>query len=139
MSALQSAGASLKDMLRRMLLRFVLLALIIGAVAAILPGIHVHGGFGALLWIALLFSLVNLILGPILRLLSLPFIVLTLGLFLIVIDAALLGLTAALTKHFDIDGFWWAVLGGILIAVFGWLAEMLVPLRHRDPRDHFIG
>jgi putative membrane protein len=126
-------------MLLRILIRFVLLAVIIGVVAAILPGIHVNGGFGALLWIALLFSLVNLIVGPLIKLLSLPFIIVTLGLFLIVIDAALLGLTAALTKHLDIDNFWWAALGGILIAVFSWLAELLVPIRRRRSEIQFVG
>jgi putative membrane protein len=119
-------------MVIKLLIRLVVLALIIGLVAEIVPGIHVHGGFGSLLGIALLFSLVNLIIGPILRLLSLPFIVLTLGLFLLVIDAALLGLTASLTSHLDVDGFWYAVLGGLLIAIFGWLAELLLPLGKHD-------
>lgn len=118
-------------MLVRLLIRFVLLALIIGLVAEIVSGIHVNGGFGSLLWIALVFSLVNLILGPILRLLTLPFIVVTFGLFLLVIDAALLGLTAWLTSDLDIDGFWWAVLGGFLIAIFSWLAELILPIRPR--------
>jgi putative membrane protein len=118
-------------MLVRLLIRFVLLALIIGVVAEIVPGIDVHGGFGSLLWIALVFSLVNLILGTILRLLSLPFIIITFGLFLLVIDAALLGLTAWLTSDLDVDGFWSAVLGGFLIALFSWLAELILPIRPR--------
>ncbi|HEY7010835.1 MAG TPA: phage holin family protein [Jatrophihabitantaceae bacterium] len=118
-------------MLVRLLIRFVLLALIIGVVAEVVPGIHVHGGFGSLLWIALIFSLVNLILGTILRLLSLPFIIVTFGLFLLVIDAALLGFTAWLTSDLDVDGFWSAVLGGFLIAIFSWLAELILPIRPR--------
>jgi putative membrane protein len=118
-------------MLVRLLIRFVLLALIIGVVAEIVPGIDVHGGFGSLLWIALVFSLVNLILGTILRLLSLPFVIITFGLFLLVIDAALLGLTAWLTSDLDVDGFWSAVLGGFLIALFSWLAELILPIRPR--------
>ena len=126
-------------MLLRLLIRFVLLALIIGLVAAIVQGIHVDGGFGTLLWIALLFSLVNLIVGPILRLLSLPFVVLTLGLFLLVVNAALLGLTAALTSRLDVDGFWNAVLGGLLIAIFSWLAELILPLDDRDSEIQVIG
>ena len=79
--------------LARLALRLVILAVIIGIVANIISGIHVTGGFGTLLWIAVLFSLVNLIVGPILTLLSLPLIVLTLGLFLIIINAALLAIT----------------------------------------------
>jgi putative membrane protein len=119
-------------MVLRLVLRLVVLALVIGGVAALVPGVEVHGGFLALLWIAILFSLVNLILGPILHLLGLPFIILTLGLFLLVINAALFGLTAALSSHLDVDGFWNAMLGGTLIAVFGWIAELLLPLRGKS-------
>ena len=95
--------------LARLALRLVILAVIIGIVANIISGIHVTGGFGTLLWIAVLFSLVNLIVGPILTLLSLPFIVLTLGLFLIIINAALLAITAGLSSDLSIDNFWSAL------------------------------
>lgn len=116
----------------RLLLRLVILALIIGLVAEIVSGIHVNGGFGALLWIALLFSIVNLILSPILHLLSLPLIVLTLGLFLLVINAALLALTAWISSKLSIDNFWDALLGGLLIGLFSWIAELVLPLRRRE-------
>jgi putative membrane protein len=115
--------------LLRLLLRIVVLAVIIGLVAAILPGINVQGGFAALLWIAIIFAVVNAILGPIFRLLGLPLVILTLGLFLLVIDAALLAITAGLSSHLAVDNFWWAVLGGFLIAVFSAIAELLLPLR----------
>jgi putative membrane protein len=84
-----------------------------------------------------LFSLVNLIVGPILRILSIPLIVLTLGLFLLVVNAALLGLTALLSSHLAIDNFWSAVLGGFLISVFSWIAELILPLsgRRAEPRS----
>jgi putative membrane protein len=118
-------------MIVRLAVRLVVLAVIIGVVARIVPGIHVHGGFVWLLWIALIFSVVNLILGPIFRLISLPLLFLTLGLILLVVNAALLGITAALTTHLTIASFGAAVLGGLLIAVFSWLAEMLVPVRRR--------
>ena len=114
-------------MLLRLLIRLVVLAAIIDVVARIVPGIHVHGSFLWLLWVALIFSVVNLILGPLFKLLSLPFIVLTLGLFLLVVNAGLLAITAALTSHLDVDNFWSAVLGGFLIALFSWLAELLLP------------
>jgi putative membrane protein len=113
-------------------LRLVVLAAIIDLVARIVPGIHVHGGFAWLLWVALIFSVVNLILGPLFRLLSLPFIILTLGLFLLVVNAALLAITAGLSDHLDIDNFGSAVLGGFLIALFSWLAELLLPLGRRS-------
>jgi putative membrane protein len=116
-------------MLLRLAVRLVLLAAIIGLVASIVPGIDVSHGFGWLLWIAVIFSIVNLILGPIFRLLSLPLIILTLGLFLLVVNAALLAITAALTVHLSVHGFGSAVLGGFLIALFSWLLELLLPAR----------
>ncbi|MBV9823170.1 MAG: phage holin family protein [Actinobacteria bacterium] len=121
-------------MLIRWVVRLLLLAMVIGVVAEIVPGIDIHGGWGALLWISVLFSLVNAILGPIFKLLSLPLIVLTLGLFLLVVNAALLGMTAAISSHLDVDGFGSAVLGGLLIAVFSWLLEWALPTRERDVR-----
>ncbi len=119
-------------MLVRVALRLVVLALIIGLVASLVNGIHVDGGFWTWLWLAVLFSLINMIVGPILRLLSLPFIVLTLGLFLLVINAALLALTALLSSKISIDSFGAAVAGGFLIAFFSWLAELILPLRKKD-------
>jgi putative membrane protein len=119
-------------MVRRWVVKLLLLAVVIGVVAALVPGIEVHGGFGALLWISVLFSLVNAILGPVFKLLSLPLIVLTLGLFLLVVNAALLAITAGLSSHLDVDSFGAAVLGGFLIAVFSWLAELALPARRRD-------
>ena len=119
-------------------LRVVVLAVIIYAVTRLVDGIDVLpnpdgalGSTGTYLWVALLFALVNAIVGPVIRLLSLPFVVLTLGLFLLVINAALLGLTAALSDRFTVDGFVPAVLGGLLIAVFSWIAELLLPLNVR--------
>ncbi len=118
-------------LLFRMVTRLLVLTAIIAIVAKVVPGITVYGGFGWYIWVAFIFSIVNLILGPIFRLLSLPLIVLTLGLFLLVINAALLGITAALTSHLSVKNFGATVLGGLLIAVFSWLAELLLPPRRR--------
>jgi putative membrane protein len=120
----------------RVLVRLVVLAVIIAITAKIVSGIHVYGGFLWYVWLAAIFSVLNMILGPILRLLSLPVILLTLGLFLIVINAALLALTAWLSSHLSIDSFGAALLGGLLIGVFSWVAELLLPprLRRRSRR-----
>jgi putative membrane protein len=69
---------------------------------------------------------VNAIAGPVLRLLSLPFVVLTLGLFLLVVNAALLGLTALLSDRLTVDDFLTAVLGGLILAVVSWVADQLL-------------
>lgn len=110
-------------------------------VTQVLSGVDVIGNpngplgtVGTFLWIALIFAVVNAIVGPILRLLSLPFVLLTLGLFLLVINAALLGITAAITDRLQIDSFWSAIAGGFLIAVFSWAAELVLPLKVRSGR-----
>src|SRR3954451_14922504 len=84
------------------------------------------GQYGTYLWIGLIFGVVNAVVGPILRLLSLPFVLLTLGLFLLVVNAALLGLTAAVTDRLTIDGFGTAILGGLILAVVGWVADQVL-------------
>jgi putative membrane protein len=119
-------------MLARLALRLVVLALIIMLVTKVVSGVDVHGGFSTYLWVAVLFSVVNAIIGPILRLLSLPFVVLTLGLFLLVVNAALLAITAGLSSKLDVDSFGAAVLGGLIIAVCSDVAEFVLPLRKKD-------
>jgi putative membrane protein len=84
------------------------------------------GEYGTYLWIGLIFGVVNAIVGPVLRLLSLPFVVLTLGLFLLVVNAALLGLTAAITDRLTVDGFGTAVLGGLILGLVSWGADRVL-------------
>ena len=99
----------------------------------VLPGLTVDpndqgplGAAGTYLWIGLIFGVVNAIVGPILRLLSLPFVVVTLGLFLLVVNAALLGITALITDRLMVDGFLTAVLGGLILAVVSWIADQVL-------------
>jgi putative membrane protein len=118
-------------------LRVVVLAVIMYFVTRLVHGISIdtangrYGTAGTYLWVALLFAVVNSVLGPLLRLLSLPFVVVTLGLFLLVVNAALLGITAAVSDRLQVDGLWPAVAGGFLIALFSWIAELVLPLRVR--------
>jgi putative membrane protein len=120
-------------------IKFALKVVILGAVFYgltyfdVLPGLNVLpnpdgplGEYGTYLWIGLIFGVVNAVVGPVLRLLSLPFVVLTLGLFLLVINAALLGLTAALTDRLTIDGIGTALIGGLILGVAGWVADQLL-------------
>ena len=99
----------------------------------VLPGLTVDpnpdgllGEAGTYLWIGLLFGVVNALVGPVLRLLSLPFVVLTLGLFLLVVNAALLGLTALITDRLSVAGFGTALLGGLILALVGWASDQLL-------------
>jgi putative membrane protein len=116
-------------------LKVVILAAVFYALTRfdVLPGLNVLpnpegplGEFGTYLWIGLLFGVVNALVGPVLRLLSLPFVVLTLGLFLLIVNAALLGLTAALSDRLTIDGIGTAIIGGLILAVAGWVADQLL-------------
>jgi putative membrane protein len=120
----------------RFLIKVVIMAGVFYGVAYLLEGIEVIpnpngplGEPGTYLWIALLFALVNAVVGPILRLLSLPFVLLTLGLFLLVINAALLGITAAISDRLQVNGFGAAILGGLLLAIGGWVADQVTEKR----------
>ncbi|HEX6249229.1 MAG TPA: phage holin family protein [Nocardioidaceae bacterium] len=84
----------------------------------------------ALALVALIFGVINAFVAPILKLLSLPFIILTLGLFLLVINAAMLLLTSWIAGElglgFEVDGFWTAVLGALVITIASWLIEAVL-------------
>lgn len=85
--------------------------------------------------VAVVFTLVNLIVRPVVALLSLPFYILTLGLFFLVVNALMLMLTGWITSFTDyglrVDGFWTAVLGGLIIAVASWVLHLLIPGDHK--------
>ena len=99
------------------LLIWLLNSLIIMVAAYLLPGVHV-ANFLTALAIALVLGVLNLIVKPILIVLTLPLTIITFGLFLIVINALMILLTSHLVPGFKVDGFWWAVLYSILISVF---------------------
>jgi putative membrane protein len=84
-----------------------------------------------LLVVAVIFGLVNVVVRPIVKLLSLPLYVLTLGLFTFIVNALMLLLTSWIADLFDlpfsVDGFWAAVLGGLVIAFVSWLLNLLLP------------
>lgn len=96
----------------------------------LVPGIEVHGVW-TLLGAALLLGLVNAIVRPLLLLLTLPITVLTLGLFLLVINAGMLALVAWAFDDFTIAGFWPAVGGAIVVSVAGWLVSWFIGPRGR--------
>lgn len=91
--------------------------------AYLVPGIHYAGGVLLLLLAGAVIGLVNLLIKPIVTLLSLPLIVLTLGLFFLVVNGLMLYLAAALVPGLSIDGCGWAILGGIVMGLFNWLVR----------------
>jgi putative membrane protein len=106
---------------RHLLVRLIMNAAALFVAVQLIPGMHFVGGAGKLLLVALVFGLVNAIVRPVLTLLSCPLIVVTLGLFLLVINALMLGLTSWLSSWLDlgfhVDGFWPALLGGLVIGL----------------------
>jgi putative membrane protein len=112
--------------LLRVLLAWVVVALAFLVTTRIVPGIQVHGDITAYLIVAAVFGLVNGILGPVLRLLTLPISILTLGLFMLVLNAALLALAAWLVPQLTIDDFWSALVGAILIGLVSWVLNHLL-------------
>ena len=101
-----------------LLIRWVALAAAFAITAWLLDGMDVSGGFGTYLWLALLFGLINSVIGTLLRLLTLPLMVVTLGLFAVVINAFLLELLDWITSSFTIDHFFWtAIWGAIILSV----------------------
>lgn len=121
-------------MLKRLLASWIILALAFVLAAWISPGLHIHGGPVAWLWLAAAFALLNLVLGTILRLVTAPLMLLTLGLFGIVINAVLIRLVAAWTDRLDLDGLGSAIWAAVLISVFTWLLGR-TPLG-RPRREH---
>ncbi len=93
--------------------------------AQVVPGIGIDGA-GSLAGAAIFLSLVNTIVRPVIVVLTLPITILTLGLFLLVINAATFGLVAFFLKGFHVAGFTSAVLGSLLVSFVNWLASAFI-------------
>lgn len=93
--------------------------------AKLLDGLH-FGGATSLALAAIVLGVVNAIVRPIALLLTLPITILTLGLFLLVLNGAMLGLAALIVPGFVIDGFWTALLGAIIISLTGMVANWFI-------------
>lgn len=115
----------------RILARILLNGLGLWAAAALLPGLHWQGGLLYLLVAGFVIGAINVLVKPVVTLLSCPLLFLTLGLFYLVINGAMLWLAALLLDGFQVDGFGWAVLGGLFLAVFNLLLRPLVERRER--------
>lgn len=103
--------------MRNFVIRLLVNALALSAAAWLIDGIQLSGGYGDVLVVALVFGILNAILKPILVFFSLPFIVLTLGFFALVVNGALLLLTARLSENLAVSGLGAAILGSIVISL----------------------
>ncbi len=113
-----------------LLLRWVASAVAVGVAAYLLPGIRVEGGIQTLFVVALILGLANAVVRPLLKALSCGLIVLTLGLFLFVINAAMLWLTSLLARHlgygFVVEDFTSALIGSVIVSVVSWLLSVVL-------------
>lgn len=117
--------------MRNLILRWVAYGVAIALVAWLLPGIEiVNDDLGTVAVIALVFGILSALVKPVVKLLTCPLIILSLGLFLLVINGLMLQLTAALLPdRLVIDNFGWAILGGIVMGVVGVVLEAALGLR----------
>jgi putative membrane protein len=114
-----------------LLLHWLTNAAALWAAASLVPGLAFTGGIGRLLAVAAVFGIVNATLRPLLAILTCPLVVLTLGLFTLVINAVMLLVTGALSRSlglgFTVGGFWPAFLGGIIVGLVSLAISLLAP------------
>ncbi len=106
------------------LIQWLINAVAVYGAAYLLDGIRIKS-FGAAMLVALVLGLVNTVVRPVLVFFSIPFIIVTLGLFLLVINAVLLQFAAMLVNGFSIDNFGWAIAGSMVITVISWVLSSL--------------
>ncbi len=111
----------------RIILRVLINAVALWAAASIIDGIELSSRFSSILIVALVFGITNAALRPFVKLLSLPFIVLTLGLFTFVVNGAMLLVVDWLTDGLEVDGFINAMLGAVVISVVSWALSLFLP------------
>lgn len=99
----------------KLILRLLLNALAVVILSYVLPGVGVSSMFTAII-VAVVLSLLNFLVKPILVILTLPITILTLGLFLLVINAIIILLTANLIDGFQVESFWWAIIFSLLLS-----------------------
>ncbi len=120
-----------------LLLHWVLNAAALWAAAAIVPGLEFNGGLGRLLLVAAVFGIVNSTLRPLLTVLTCPLILLTLGLFTLVINALMLLITGWVSESwnlgFTVTGFWPAFWGGLVVGAISMILSLLLPGRPNRP------
>jgi putative membrane protein len=110
--------------------RALIAALGLWLASRLVPGFRIEGT-GTLILAAFLLGVVNAVVRPLLVVLTLPLTIVTLGLFLFVVNAATVGLVAALLDGFTISGFWSAVFGAVIVSFTAWVASWYIGPRGR--------
>jgi len=108
-----------------LLIRWAITAVSLWLASKVVPGMHIAGA-GTMLGAALLLGLVNAVVRPLVILLTLPLTIVTLGLFLLVVNAAMLGIVASLLDGFVLGGFWSALFGAVFVSLFSWVGAAFI-------------
>jgi len=111
--------------MRGFLLRLLIAAFGLWVASRLVPGVEIEGGW-TLVFAAFWLGIVNALVRPLLVIFTLPLTLLTLGLFLFVVNAAMFGLTAALLEGFRVSGFFAALFGAIVVSIVSWLASSFI-------------
>lgn len=119
-------GKGKQIMVRLLIVAWAILAIAIAVAAWLVPDVDVKGGIVGLLVTAAVFGLVNVVVGPVLRLLTLPITLMTLGLFSLVVNGILLAVAAGLTSYLDVGGLVQTTVAALLITLLSALAHFLV-------------
>ncbi len=125
---LQRTGGLNHRLQMNLIVRFLLNGLAVFLTAYLLPGVEVSG-FGAALIVAFVLAVANVIVKPILILLTIPITVITLGLFLLVINALIILFVDFLVGGFQVGGFWWALIFSLILSLFN---SLFNDLRGKD-------
>jgi putative membrane protein len=118
----------------KILLGWAINALALLALPYLLTGIHVKSFWTALVF-ALVLGLLNALVRPLLVLLTLPITILTLGLFLVVVNGLLFWLADAFVPGFEVAGFWWAVAGAVVYSIVSWAIGAVIFGLGKGTRD----
>src|ERR671918_2469873 len=116
----------------KFILRWVINAIGLYLAVLLLPGIDLRSGLVSIIWLALIFGLVNALFRPLLQFLTCPLIILTLGLFTLVINSFLFWLTSVIGQSFDLgliinEPVWWnAFLGGLVVSIVSVVLTMIL-------------
>ena len=120
----------------RFILRLLVTAAALWVAVTLVPGITYTGTWLGFLGVALVFGFVNAIIRPILKILTCPLVVLTLGLFVFILNAFLLWLTSAFSRalgiEFHVDGFWAALVGALIVGIVSTVLNLFVGKKHED-------
>ena len=115
------------------IIKVIVTALAVFVADYLLSGVHINDDVKTVIIVALVLALLNTFIKPILILLTIPVTIATLGLFLLVINAALILFVENLVSGFTVDGFWWALLFSLILSIFNSLFNDLAG-RRRDDR-----